>query len=98
MKSCWTGEQTMTCPYCHAVERLGVRLTPLKATIFDRIKRAGDFGVSSTELVGELYDNRVAANTIKAHVWQINQLLTETTHIIRSDGRVWFLRRRGRGS
>jgi hypothetical protein len=92
---------TLCCPQCHqpiAIERLGVRLTPLKAAIFDRIRRAGDVGVSSTELVGELYDNRVTGNTIKAHVWQINQLLTETTHIIRSDGRVWFLRRRGRGS
>jgi hypothetical protein len=50
------------CPTCHqpfAVERLGVRLTPLKAALFDRIKCAGDIGVSSTELVGELYDNLV---------------------------------------
>jgi hypothetical protein len=92
---------TLCCPQCHqpiAIERLGVRLTPLKAAIFDRIKRAGDLGVSSTELVGELYDNRVATNTVKAHVWQINQVLAETSFVIRSDGRVWFLRRRGRGS
>jgi hypothetical protein len=92
---------TLCCPQCHqpiAIERLGVRLTPLKAAIFDRIRRAGDVGVSSTELVGELYDNRVTGNTIKAHVWQINQVLAETAHVIRSDGRVWFLRRRGRGS
>jgi hypothetical protein len=92
---------TLCCPQCHqpiAIERLGVRLTPLKAAIFDRIKRAGDLGVSSTELVGELYDNRVTGNTIKAHVWQINQVLAETTHVIRSDGRVWFLRRRRRQS
>ena len=50
----------MTCPFCHSVERLGVRLPPLKAAIFDRIKRAGDIGVTSDEIVADLYRDRSA--------------------------------------
>jgi hypothetical protein len=84
------------CPHCHqsiATERFGVRLTPLKAAIFDRIKRSGDLGVASAELIVDLYRDRrpVESATIKAHVNQINDLLVSTDWRIRSDGRRWFL-------
>jgi len=87
------------CPYCHqtiGAERLGVRLTPLKAEIVDRIKAAVDVGVSSIEIIHDLYrDRRLIVNpaTIKAHVCQINDLFAATDWRICSDGRRWFLRR-----
>lgn len=92
------------CPYCRQSikhERLGVVLTPLKAGILDIIKRAGDDGVTSAEIVaGPLYRERRRAShdTIKAHVWQINDLLEETNWVIRSESnygtseRRWYLR------
>jgi hypothetical protein len=87
-----------TCPHCHqSVDnlRLGVRLTPLKTAIVDRIKAAGDIGVTTTEIVNDLYRNRsfVKSTTIKAHVSQINDLLAGTIWHIRSDRRRWFLER-----
>jgi hypothetical protein len=90
----------MTCPYCHAVERFGVRLPSLKAAILDHIRRAGDIGVTSLEIVSDLYRDRrpVSLHTIKAHVWQINTLLEETDWIVRSEhGSTecrWYLSRR----
>jgi hypothetical protein len=91
------------CPHCHqqiAHERLGVRLTPLKAAIVDRIKRAGDLGISSEGLVHDLYFDRkpVSMTTLKAHVFQINDLLEQTDWVIASDRRRWFLRRRRRST
>jgi hypothetical protein len=87
------------CPACHqpiATERLGVRLPPLKAAILDRIKAAGELGVTSEEIVGDLYSDRraVSVTTIKAHVNQLNDLLAGTDRHIRSDRRRWFLGRR----
>jgi hypothetical protein len=75
--------------------RLGVRMTPLKAAIFDRIKAAGDIGVTTTEIVSDLYRDRspVEATKVKAHVNQINDLLVATDWRIRSDRRCWFLGR-----
>lgn len=90
---------TVCCPQCHqpfGTTRLGVRFTPLKAEILDRIKAAGDLGVASEELL-DLWDSPVAKHTIKSHVWQINALLEETVYRIVSDGRGsyarWVLRR-----
>lgn len=94
---------TAVCPHCHqtiAHERLGVVLTPLKAAIVDRIKRAGDIGVSSEGLVQDLYWDRkpIGKITIKSHVWQINEQLASTDWVIASDRRRWFLRRRRRST
>jgi hypothetical protein len=90
---------TICCSLCHqpiGTMRLGVRFTPLKAEILDRIKAAGDLGVSSDELL-DLWDSPVAKNTVKAHVWQLNELLEETIYRIVCDGRGsfarWVLRR-----
>jgi hypothetical protein len=85
------------CPYCgqtiHNI-RLGVHFPPLKAAIVDRIKAAGDIGVSSVEIITDLYHDRraVAPSTIKAHANQINDLLASTDWRLRSDGRRWYLR------
>jgi DNA-binding winged helix-turn-helix (wHTH) protein len=91
------------CPHCHqqiAHERLGVRLTPLKAAIVDAMKRAGDVGISSEELMRNLYWDRtpVSVRTIKAHIFQINDALEQTDWVIASDRRRWFLRRRRRAA
>jgi DNA-binding response OmpR family regulator len=92
-----------TCPLCHqhyAVERFGVRLTPLKARIVDYIKASGDLGASTQELRHELYGPRTRrlAATIRVHIYQINDQLEETNWIIRSEADLalprWYLRRR----
>jgi hypothetical protein len=94
------------CPHCRQIighERCGVRLTPLKAELFDIIKRAGDIGVTSVELIhSALYRDRrtVSHLTVKSHIWQINELLEETDWVIQSEAdygtseRRWHLRRR----
>jgi hypothetical protein len=90
----------MRCPSCGqpiSVDRAGVRLTPLKAAIFDQIRSAGAIGITSTEILGsELYRDRRRANhdTIKSHCWQINEQLADTPWVIVSDRRRWFLQRR----
>jgi hypothetical protein len=89
---------TPVCPTCHqtvGAVRFGARLTLLKARIVDRIKAAGDIGVPSEELLFDLWEHgAVAQSTVKAHIWQINELLEETDWYIRSDGHRWFLSRR----
>jgi hypothetical protein len=87
------------CPFCHqtiGTIRFGVRLPQLKAEIVDRIKTAGDIGVSSDEIIADLYRDRrsVQLSTIKAHIDQINDLLMNTDWRIASDHRRWFLSRR----
>jgi hypothetical protein len=92
---------TPICPRCHQpirTMRFGVQLTPLKAAIIDRIKAAGDIGVSSVEIIADLYRDRqpVTPTTIKAHANQINDLLATTNWRIRSDRRRWYLHREAR--
>jgi hypothetical protein len=86
----------MTCPHCHRTERVGAPMSALKAAIFDRIRRAGDIGVTSEEIRADVYGDRrpVSATTIKSHVWQINELLVDGDAHITSDRRRWFLERR----
>ena len=76
--------------------RAGVRMPPLKAMIFDAIKAAGDVGINSQELLGRVFEGRrpLRENTIKAHVWQLNDLLEATRFIIVSDRRRWTIARR----
>jgi hypothetical protein len=62
------------CPHCHqhiAVERLGVRLSPLKARLFDRIKAAGEIGISARELVDDLYRGSKTRNCLSQHIKQL---------------------------
>jgi hypothetical protein len=85
------------CPHCHqpiSTMRLGVRVTPKKAALLDAIKRSGDVGISSEELRSMLWERAVCIETVKSHVFQLNELLEETDWIIRSDRRRWFLSRR----
>jgi hypothetical protein len=86
------------CPSCGQPirnRRHGITLPPLKAAMFDLIKREGDLGISTEELMRELYvDRRMPSKTtMKVHIWQINELLVETDYSIVSDRRRWFLRK-----
>jgi hypothetical protein len=91
---------TACCPLCHqplGTLRFGVRLPAFKAALIDAIKRTGDIGISSAELIaGELYRDRkpVQLTTIKSHICQLNDLLTDTDWRVASDCRRWFLRHR----
>lgn len=61
--------------------RLGIRLTPLKTRLFDAIRRAGSDGITSDQLINELA-LPITRATLKAHVYQINELLAETDYRI----------------
>ena len=78
----------MICTHCGQAlpeMRLGVRLTPLKARIFDLIKRAGPAGVFSDELHVMIFSKGRSKETLKAHIWQINELIADEGYRIKSD-------------
>jgi hypothetical protein len=92
------------CPVCHQPIRelrVGVRLPPIKARLFDLIKAAGSIGVSAQELHSDLYrgyGRPRSKHNIRNHIWQINDILEESNWIIVADGRGqyarWYLQRR----
>jgi hypothetical protein len=86
---------TSRCPLCGAAFAGGVRMPARKAAIFHCIKAAGDVGVSSAEILNEIYiDGRMPQlSSIKAHVFQINDLLEETDLRIAGIDRRWVLTR-----
>src|SRR5262245_12764897 len=79
----------MRCHYCGQALpelRLGVRLTALKARLFDLVQRSGIDGISSDDLCSLLYpDGGGSHQTLKAHVWQINEMIADEGY--RIDGR-----------
>jgi hypothetical protein len=82
------------CPACGAVRpeiRLGVRLPPLKARLFDLVKRAGTGGISTADLRLAFDDNRRSSVTIKSHIWQTNELLEDAGYRIQSIDRAYVL-------
>ncbi len=80
------------CPHCGSPfqrqKRLGVWLPPLKARIFDIIKRAGWDGIEK-ETLRDMLD--MSPSCLKSHIWQINDLFEDTG--LRLDGR-WRVRLR----
>lgn len=75
------------CPHCDQIlpeYRLGVKLPPLKARIFDFVSRAGRDGISWDDLFALVYDGdrtprvksqqreKQARAALKAHIYQIN--------------------------
>jgi hypothetical protein len=76
----------MLCPHCGQAlpeTRLGVRLTPLKASIFDLVKRAGPDGILSSELQARIGTKTRAS--LKSHIWQINDAIGEVGYRIVND-------------
>lgn len=65
------------CPHCGQrmmYMREGARLPPLKTRIFDAIKRAGPDGISYKDLLAN-YELGISFNSLRVHVWQINEIL-----------------------
>jgi hypothetical protein len=58
--------------------RLGVRLTPFKARLFDLVKRGGINGIHSDDLYSLIYpEGGGSRQTLKAHIWQINEMIAD---------------------
>jgi hypothetical protein len=79
------------CNYCGQPlpeARLGVRLTPLKARIFDLIQRGGEDGVPSADLRDIL---NMGVDCLNSHVWQINDALLNEPYKIRSSSHCYRL-------
>ncbi len=74
------------CPYCSQPLpeiRMGVRLSPLKARIFDLILRSADNGITREDIHAIAFDGCDRdANNISVHVAQINDRLVETEYRI----------------
>lgn len=87
------------CPHCHQpyrAERVGVRMTVLKARIYDAIKAPGEVGASNREVAAAIGYTR-HSSIVGKHVRQINDMLEGTEWRIVSDGRGpnarWHIRR-----
>jgi hypothetical protein len=71
--------------------RLGVRLTAFKARLFDLVQRGGIDGISADDLFSLLYpEGGDSRRTLKAHIWQINELIADEGY--RIEGRGSFYR------
>ncbi len=82
-----------SCHYCGSPLpeiRLGVRLTPLKARIFDLVQRAGVDGIDRRELFDICFGdtdahertNKGKFPTLKAHIHQINEAIEDSGYKI----------------
>ena len=80
----------MRCDYCGQALpeiRLGVRLTAFKAQLFDLVRRGGVDGIRSDDLYSLLYpDGGGSRHTLKAHVWQINEMIADEGYRIEGRG------------
>jgi len=85
----------MRCDYCGQAlpeMRLGVRLTALKARLFDLVRRSGIDGIHSDDLHSLLYpDGGCSRDTLKAHIWQINELIADEGYRILGRGSFYRL-------
>lgn len=74
------------CSYCGQPLpeiRLGVRLTPLKARIFDLIQRGGQDGIDRGDLFELVFGGAgQCRETLKAHIHQINELIEDSGYRI----------------
>src|SRR5262245_6796202 len=85
----------MRCHHCGQAlpeMRLGVRLTAFKARLFDLVQRGGIDGISSADLYSFLYpDGGGSRQTLKAHVWQINEMIADEGYRIEGSGSCYRL-------
>jgi hypothetical protein len=89
------------CTYCGQVLpeiRLGVRLPELKAHIFDLVQRSGSVGIAPDTLMALAYSNGYGLHesrhpkTLKAHIFQINELIEDQGYRIAYSGGVYWLK------
>src|SRR5580704_17304711 len=79
------------CNYCGSPLpeiRLGVRLPPIKARVFDIIQRAGKDGIMHADLMAMTGMNRQG---LRSHFTQINQLISGSGYRLYSRARCVFL-------
>jgi hypothetical protein len=77
---------TKLCPHCRQPVpewREGVRLTRLKARIFDVIKRADRNGIRIEDINAICFDGKATAVNVRNHIHQINDALAGTDFEIR---------------
>ena len=77
---------TKLCSHCHQPLpelRAGVRLSPLKAHIFDVVKRADSNGITIEDINAICFDGRASAVNVRNHIHQINDALAGTDFEIR---------------
>lgn len=87
------------CPHCQQVlpeVRVGVRLPPLKARIFDLVLRGGEDGITARDVLEIVYAELEgpSAKTVHVHVFQINELIEDSGYRIvgrRGPGSVYRL-------
>ncbi len=94
---------TEACPHCGQPipeTRFGVRLSPIKLRIFDVIERGGASGIDADDLFALIYAERggVGRTALKAHIWQLNDMLIEAEAGVfiegtRGSGRRYTLKR-----
>ena len=80
-------KKCLTCGQPLPEIRLGARLTPFKATIFDAIKRSGPAGIASYDLLNLPDIIGLSRASLKSHVWQINELIDNSGFHIYGRGR-----------
>jgi hypothetical protein len=74
--------------------RCGARLTPLKIQIFDTVKRAAMTGVTTEDLFQIVFADRdVSIQSLKSHIWQIDEAIAGHGYRIVSRDRRWVLMR-----
>jgi hypothetical protein len=93
----------LVCPHCHKLigqQRAGIHMSPAKAALFDRLRAAGDLGISAQELADGFYRGRKTRNCVSQHLKQLADLLEETAWEVACEGRSRaarrYLRRRGK--
>jgi hypothetical protein len=85
------------CPHCRkplADYRAGVLLPPLKVRIFDAVVEAGHAGLTTREIIADVFQEgtRTLA-AVRHHITAINDLLRGTgVRIRRKDHRRWVIR------
>ena len=73
--------------------RHGVKLSPLKARIFDIVDRAGPDGVHSDELHAMVFEKWQTKATLKTHIWQINEMIFDEGYRIKGTDSFYTLRK-----
>lgn len=95
------------CPYCDQVLpefRLGIRLPPLKARIFDLVQRGGRDGIELEDLWALTYNGNSPKDhgnrgerkrsTLRMHVFQINEEIADAGYRIVCSGGSYRLENR----
>lgn len=67
-------------------KRKGVKLSFLKARIFDAVDRAGPDGIPADDLHGMVFTEGQKRATLKTHIWQINDVLIDHGYCIKAHG------------